>query len=64
MRVTRNMMVQNFLTRSGLQYERIDELTNQIASGKRVNRPSDDASGLARIHRYEAAITRIERYTA
>ncbi len=64
MRVTRNMMVKNFLTRAELQYERIDELTTQIASGKRVNRPSDDPSGMARIHRYEAAISRIERYSA
>ncbi len=64
MRVTRNMMVKNFLTRAELQYERLSELTAQIASGKRVNKPSDDPSGLARIHRYEAAISRIERYSA
>lgn len=63
MRVTRNMMVKNFLTRAEQQYERMSELNSQISSGRRVNKPSDDPSGLARIHRYEAAISRIERYS-
>jgi len=63
MRVTRNMIVKNFLARAEMQYERLSELTTQIASGRRVNKPSDDPSGLARIHRYEAAISRIERYS-
>ena len=64
MRVTRNMMVQDFITRTELQYERLKELNLQIASGKKVNKPSDDPSGLARILRYTTAVSRIDGYMA
>ncbi len=64
MRVTRNMMVQDFLTRAELQYGRLNELNLKIASGKRVNKPSDDPSGLARIFRYTTAVSRIDGYMA
>ncbi|MBN2207883.1 MAG: flagellar hook-associated protein FlgL [Candidatus Coatesbacteria bacterium] len=64
MRVTQNMMVENFLTNAEMQYKRLGELNTQIASGNRINKPSDDPSGLARIRRYQAAISRIDSYSS
>lgn len=62
MRITRSIMVRDFITRSELQMERMNQLNMQMASGERVLKASDDPSGLARIFRYETSIKRIDGY--
>jgi len=64
MRVTRSMMLRDFIRRSQLSSERLNQLNLQLASGKRIMNPSDDPSGLARVHRYEETIARIQSYSS
>ena len=62
MRITQSMMLRDFQRRSEVHLQRMYEANTQLASGEKVNKPSDDPSALARINRYEESITRITRY--
>ncbi|GJM44467.1 MAG: hypothetical protein DHS20C21_13090 [Gemmatimonadota bacterium] len=48
MRITENMIAMNFLRRSGSALSTMANAQEQLASGRRLLRPSDDPSGLAK----------------
>ena len=62
MRVTHSMMTKNFQMHINRQAG--DMLTQQrrIASGKRINKPSDDPDAMARILEHRSRIERIDQY--
>ena len=62
MRVTHQMMTSNFMLHINRQAG--DMLTQQkrIASGKRVNKPSDDPDAMARILEHRSRLERIDQY--
>lgn len=64
MRVTNNAMRMAFLTALGQAQQRIAETQNQIATGKRVNLPSDDPFAAARIGELDASLAKLDQYRA
>jgi len=62
MRITHNMSVSNFLLNINRTRERIDDLQVQIASGKRVAKPSDDPYEISSIQRLSSLIEHTEQY--
>ncbi|GMT42571.1 MAG: hypothetical protein IEMM0002_0982 [bacterium] len=61
-RVTGRMMYNNSLLNIFRQNEGILKAQEQLASGKRVNRPSDDPSAAGLILRYQQQIGRLEKF--
>lgn len=62
MRVTQQAMAQ---TISGNLFRNIEQLyrtQNILSTGKRINRPSDDPTGMAHVLNYRETIARIEQY--
>jgi len=49
MRITRSMMVNNMLYWTEKQMGRLNDLSNIVASGKQINKPSDDPSAAGQI---------------
>ena len=62
MRVTNNTMIQSILRYLTLQNEAIYDRQNIIASGKKINKPSDDPLGMGRVLSYRQSIASIEQY--
>ncbi|MDZ7338320.1 MAG: flagellar hook-associated protein FlgL [candidate division KSB1 bacterium] len=56
MRITSRMLVNNLLAHLHRSLQRIDVHQEQIASGNRINRPSDDPAGTAKVLRLRDAI--------
>ncbi len=59
-RVTPSFSVSQFLTRLTQQNSRIADLNEQVTSGLRINRPSDDPAGVRSLLRTEEAINRLD----
>ncbi|NOY77246.1 MAG: flagellar hook-associated protein 3 [Calditrichaeota bacterium] len=53
MRVTNQMMSSNFIMNVNSHLEKLNRLQEEISSGKRVNKPSDDPSSASRIMELE-----------
>ncbi|HAK89959.1 MAG TPA: flagellar hook-associated protein 3 [Nitrospiraceae bacterium] len=62
MRVTTRMFFDRFLSGFQSNMEAILKTQEQISSGKRVNRPSDDPAALSKITAYKTQISRIVEY--
>lgn len=62
MRVTQRTMQDNMLQDLQQRLGEMDRLNQQIGSGKRVESPSQDPSGAARIVRIEEVVARNEQY--
>ncbi|MGE5484580.1 MAG: flagellar hook-associated protein FlgL [Ignavibacteriales bacterium] len=62
MRITTNAMARNLLLRLNTVNRRGLEYQEQIASGKRINKPSDDPVGANRAFRLRTSIAEVERY--
>ncbi len=62
MRVTTRMFFDRFLSGFQSNMEAILKSQEQISSGKRVNRPSDDPAALSKITGYKTQISRIGEY--
>jgi flagellar hook-associated protein 3 FlgL len=54
----------SFLSALGQAQQRIAETQNQVATGKRVNLPSDDPFAAARISELDASLTKLDQYRA
>jgi len=52
-------MAMRYLNQNSAAYFDANE---QVASGKRINRPSDDPNGAGRVTRYRADLSRLEQY--
>lgn len=63
MRVTTKMFYERFLSDMQQNLSAMYTANEQIATGKRVNRPSDDPAAMARIVGYKASLSSITEYS-
>jgi len=64
MRVSQNMLYDNFVTYLNNSTTRLQELSLQASTQKKVNRPSDSPVGMARILNYRDSIQANQQYQA
>ena len=64
MRVTQRNMYGQMLTNMNKSLSELMNSNIQAASEKRINRPSDDPSGMARVLNYRASLENIAEYQA
>jgi flagellar hook-associated protein 3 FlgL len=62
MRVTQNMMSNSMILHLQRQNEKLFEIQQQIATQKRINKPSDDPGGLGRVLEYRSMQAVMEQY--
>ena len=62
MRVTNDTLRQAFLTALQTAQQQLTDTQNQLASGRRVLRPSDDPLAAARIQELEAGVATLGQY--
>ncbi|MBX6378810.1 MAG: flagellar hook-associated protein FlgL, partial [Clostridia bacterium] len=62
MRVTQSMMVTQLLTNLTAATSRMLKLQDELSTGKRISRPSDDPAGTLTALRYRTAQVEIDRY--
>lgn len=63
MRVTNNMMINRSLRDLNVNLSRMDTLQRDISSGKRIHRPSDDPTAMARVFVLKNNMALNEQYT-
>lgn len=64
MRITNNVLSRNLLLNLQAAQGRIDKLQNQLSSGQKINRPSDDPVGAENSLRFKSSIAYVERLKA
>ena len=64
MRITNNMLSHNLLRNLGAAQGRMDSLQNQLSSGNRITRPSDDPVGIENGLRIKSSISHVEQWKA
>lgn len=62
MRVTQSMISNNMLRNLTSSYSKLDKLNNQLASGKKINRPSDDPVIAMKGMYYRSDVNQVEQY--
>lgn len=62
MRVTQSMISGNMLRNLSSSYARLDKYNDQLASGKKINRPSDDPVVAMKGIFYRSDVTQVEQY--
>ncbi|HWQ43951.1 MAG TPA: flagellar hook-associated protein FlgL [Desulfosporosinus sp.] len=62
MRVTNNILSNNLLRNLEAAQGRMDQLQNQLSSGNRINRPSDDPVGIQNAMRLKSNISSVEQW--
>ncbi|HBP63677.1 MAG TPA: flagellar biosynthesis protein FlgL [Desulfosporosinus sp.] len=62
MRITNNMLSQNLLRNLETAQGKMDQLQNQLSSGHRINRPSDDPAGIQNAMRLKSNISSVEQW--
>ena len=62
MRVSLNLLYDNFVTNMNRSTYRLMELNKMASSQKRINKPSDDPIGAARVLGYRDSISSLEQY--
>ena len=62
MRITNNMLSRNLLRNLESAQGRMDQLQNQLSSGHRINRPSDDPVGIQNAMRLKSTIASVEQW--
>jgi flagellar hook-associated protein 3 FlgL len=62
MRVSENMVMQSFLNNLNSAQGRLFDRNREVASGKKINRPSDAPSDSARLVRLRDEVSRINQY--
>ncbi|MBL0385515.1 flagellar hook-associated protein FlgL [Tumebacillus sp. ITR2] len=62
MRVTQSMMNSQFMRNLNLNNDRLTTYQDQLASGKKLNKPSDDPIAVGYAMRYDQQISRNDRY--
>ena len=63
MRVTNKLMADTVFRNLSSHTERLFHIQNMISSGKRINKPSDDPIGIARVLGYRKTISSIDQYS-
>ncbi|WP_353893731.1 flagellar hook-associated protein FlgL [Proteinivorax hydrogeniformans] len=62
MRVTSNFLMKNMLNNLSRNNRRLDEVTQQLSTGKRINKPSDDPGDVVRSLRVRTEINEYDQY--
>ncbi|AGA70320.1 flagellar hook-associated protein 3 [Desulfitobacterium dichloroeliminans LMG P-21439] len=62
MRVTNNMLSNNLLRNLNSAQGQMEKLQNQMGSGRRITRPSDDPVGIENALRYKSSISHMEQW--
>lgn len=62
MRVTQNMLNNNMLRNLNRNLREMEKLQDTLASGKRINRPSDDPVGIVHSMRFRTELVEINKY--
>ncbi|MFZ3131604.1 MAG: flagellar hook-associated protein FlgL, partial [Desulfosporosinus sp.] len=62
MRITNNMLSQNLLRNLETAQSKMDQLQNQLSSGLRITRPSDDPVGIQNVMRLKSNISSVEQW--
>ncbi|WP_418791023.1 flagellar hook-associated protein FlgL [Phosphitispora sp. TUW77] len=62
MRVTQGMLAGNFLNNLNANYRNMNRIQEQLSTGKKINRPSDDPIGVATSLRLYTGLTETEKY--
>lgn len=63
MRITNNMLVYNMINNIGNNMSRMDKYQNQLATGKKIQVPSDDPVVAARALKLRTDVSEIDQYT-
>ncbi|MHB1406374.1 MAG: flagellar hook-associated protein FlgL [Desulfitobacteriaceae bacterium] len=63
MRITNNMLSRNLLRNLETAQGRMDELQNQMSTGHRISKPSDDPVGIENALRMKTNIAMVEQWT-
>jgi flagellar hook-associated protein 3 FlgL len=62
MRITQSMISNNMLRNLSSSYGRLDKFNDQLASGKKINRPSDDPVVAMKGIYYRSDVAQVEQY--
>ncbi|MDR3587741.1 MAG: flagellar hook-associated protein FlgL [Desulfosporosinus sp.] len=62
MRITNNMISQNLLRNLETSQEKIQQLQDQVSSGLRISKPSDDPVGINNVMRLNNSISSVNQY--
>lgn len=62
MRITNNMMSQNLLNNLEAAQGRMDDLQNELSSGHKVTKPSDDPAGIENIIRMKSTLSSVGQW--
>lgn len=62
MRITQNMLTMNNLTYISKNYERLGKIQDQIITGKKITRPSDDPVVAMKGMRYRSQVVEVEQF--
>lgn len=62
MRVTNNLMMNSLRMSLYKSTNSLVELTEKVATGKKINRPSDDPDGMGRVLDFQNTISRVNQY--
>ena len=62
MRVTQSIISNNMLRNLSSSYSKLDKLNDQLASGKKINRPSDDPVVAMKGIYYRSDVNQVEQY--
>lgn len=62
MRITQGMLTQQLLTDLQGNFQRLSDLQNQVATGKRINQASDDPIGAGFVMRYKNNVAYYQQY--
>jgi len=62
MRITQGMLVGNFLNNLNTNYRNMNKIQEQLATTKKINRPSDDPVGVVTSLRLYTGLTETEKY--
>lgn len=61
-RITQNMMNQSLLSNLQVNYSKLDKIQQQISSGKKITKPSDDPVVAVRTMFYKSTLNEINQY--
>jgi flagellar hook-associated protein 3 FlgL len=62
MRITNNMLSRNLLRNLEVALGKMDDLQNQMSSGYRISKPSDDPAGIQNAMRMKSTISAVEQW--
>ncbi len=63
MRVTNNMLISNLLYNVNSNLVKMSEYQDELATGKKIQSPSDDPIGISKVLKYKTDLSKLEQYT-